>query len=169
MSSTSFQGVPAKPNRSDVRVILDVVVVRGSSLLRTRARASVISRIDQLARRTRRSRPRDRGPWVLVLTRTELEGELGRQLSRVLTTRCQGILVVSEGSQEETARAALALHSLHFPGVPGRERAARILVLGSTRERVLLCDRPPTQTTGDAGGRTPHRGTHAVEGTGGEQ
>ena len=145
-------GATATPNRPEARAILDVVVVRGNSLLHVRARASVIARIDQLARRTDRTRPRDRGPWVLVLTSTNLQAELGRQLSRVLT-RCQGTLVVTEGSQENSARAALALHRLHFPSVLERERAARILVLGSARERELLCDRPPAQTTGDAGRR----------------
>ena len=149
-------GVSAGSNCTEARIILDVVVVRGSSLLHGQERASVITRIDQLARRTARTNPRNRGPWVLVFTSTNQQGELGRQLSRALTTRCQGTLVVAEGSQENSARAALALHRLHFPGVLEGERAARILVLGSAREREFLCDRPPM----------PYRGTHAAQGAG---
>lgn len=142
-SSQAGNGATATPNRPAARITLDVVVVRGSELLHVRARASVIARIDQLTRRTDRTRPHDRGPWVLVLTSTNQEGELGRQLSRALTKRCQGTLLVTEGNQENSARAALALHRLHFPSVLERERAARILVLGSALERELLCDRPP--------------------------
>ena len=156
--SQTGNGATATPNRPAACITLDVVVVCGCSLLHVRARASVIARIDQLARRTARTRPCDRGPWVLVLTSTNLEGELGRQLSRALTTRCQGTLVVTEGSKENSARAALALHRLHFPSVLERERGARILVLGSARERELLCDRPPM----------PYRGAHAAKGAGGQ-
>lgn len=135
-------GVSAGSNCTEARTILDVVVVRGGSLLHVRERAGVIARIDQLASRTARTHPENRGPWVLVLTSTQQQGELGRQLSRALMTRCQGILVVTEGSRENSARAALDLHRLHFPGVLEGERAARILVLNSAREREFLRDRP---------------------------
>jgi hypothetical protein len=154
----TITGAQASPHPPKVRATLDVLVVRGSSLRYGRTRSGVIARIDQLASRTARSRGCDRGPWVLVFTNSNLEAELGRQLGRALVTRCQGTVVVTEGGQENSARAALALHRLHFPGVPERERAARILVLGSTRERELLCDQPPM----------PYRGTRAVEGAGGE-
>lgn len=122
----------------------------------------MIERIGQLARRTVRTNPRDRGPWVLVFTSTSQQGELGRQLSHALASRCQGVLVVAEGSQENSARAALALHHLHFPGVLEIERPARILVLGGVRERELLCDQPPAQTTGVAGKGPPMREREAL-------
>src|SRR5207245_2951066 len=89
-SSQAGNGATATPNRPAARITLDVVVVRGCELLHVRARASLIARIDPLTRRTDRTRPHDRGPWVLVLTSTNLEGELGRQLSRALAKRCQG-------------------------------------------------------------------------------
>lgn len=123
--------------------VIDIVVLRARWLLNTRERARVIERIDRLARHTARSHAENRGPWLLVLTSSRREAEVGRLLGCALATYCQGTLLVAEGSQEETAQAALVLHALHFPHVPARERTSCILVLGCARERELLGGRPP--------------------------
>jgi hypothetical protein len=132
-------GLPAP---SAMRMMLDVLVVNAGDLIGADGWTRTIQRINYLARRTSRTIPEHRGPWLLVMTHTRQEREQAYQLTLVLSAsgECQGVRAVVGRDGATTRRAALAFHRMHFPAVRGSERSARILVLGSAVDRALFPD-----------------------------
>lgn len=120
---------------------LQVLVVSATDLMATQARTERLQKMAQLAQLAKTEETSRRSTWLLLLIHSRQEGMLASTLTGVLTRAnswCRGVRTVKERTAEETARAAIDLHRLHFPEVPDTERASRILVLGSTRERDLL-------------------------------
>jgi hypothetical protein len=78
--------------------------------------------------------------WLLVMTHTNQEHRQSCILTTILTRSswCRGVRAVVERRTKETAHAALDFHRLHFPHVSHDQRATRILVLGSVKERGLF-------------------------------
>jgi hypothetical protein len=70
-----------------------------------------------------------RGLWLLVMTHSSKERGIAYSLAQILSHWCQGVRAVEEVDRENTARAALDFHQLHFPAVSTQERPSRILVL----------------------------------------
>ena len=131
--SAQTQGLPL------TYIPLDVLVMHARELIGEQDRLVLFERLHRLASAFKR--PGQRGPWLLVFAQNAQERALGSILTRALTTRCfpfQGVRVVNEGTSDQTARAALDLHRLHFSHLPEQQRGAHILILGGNRESQLL-------------------------------
>jgi hypothetical protein len=109
--------------------ILDLVVINAGDLIWVSDRVRLLREIQRLAQCTTRTLPTMRGIWLLVMTHSHEECVIAYRLAQALTRWCQGVRVVKELDPENTARAAMAFHQLHFPDVGLDQRPSRILVL----------------------------------------
>lgn len=125
----------------------DVLVISAADLIDTQSRTDLLQRIHTLMQRAEQGGAPLRGTWLLLMTHTHQERMIASTLTGALAASapwCRGVRVVEERTPEETAKAAIELHRLHYPTIPDRERLARILVVGSTKERALTS--PPRRT-----------------------
>ncbi len=128
----------------------DVLVVSATDLIDSQTRTNLLQRIHTLMQRVEQGGTPLHSAWLLLMTHTHQERMIASTLTGALAASapwCRGVRVVEERTAEETAKAAIELHRLHYPTIPDRERLVRILVVGSTKERALTSPSPPSRRT----------------------